>query len=99
MTESHNCFYYPTTTVFVDDDKNFLKTLTIQLMAKIPSISFYNSRQAIEYIRKNRTDISISSPLLHENVELSYGMDSNEDMKIDISVSSLYKTALSSASR
>ena len=47
------CCYYPTSVVFIDDNKAFLDSISLELDPNISSYSFIEPAQAITYIQKN----------------------------------------------
>lgn len=50
-------YYFPTTTIFVDDSLDFLTNFSLQLSQSIATISFDNAADALTHIRENTVDI------------------------------------------
>jgi len=44
-----NVFYHPTTTIFIDDDKNFLDQLTLRMSSDIPYLAFSDPQEGLAY--------------------------------------------------
>ena len=45
------CIYYPTTAIFVDDNKRFLNSFLLKINHRIPYKIYQDPKLALEYIK------------------------------------------------
>ena len=86
-----NCFYHPTTAVFLDDNETFLKKLTLGIAEDLPYVTFTDPEKALDHIKENTNTKKLLNHALSENTDSSeYGAHPhNIETKFDLSV--LYK--------
>ncbi len=62
--------YFPTTTVFIDDNKRFLSNLSFKLDEKLAYLLFDNPRKALQFLNIESTFNHLTSKCLSINLEL-----------------------------
>jgi len=88
------CCYYPTTVVFIDDNKAFLENVLLGVDENISTCSFTEPTKAVEYLKKH-TLVSFAEKHLRslkddENLE-EFNYDNVEHGYIDVDVFNIHK--------
>lgn len=78
------CCFYPTTTVFVDDDTAFLKGLVHNISQKTPCKAMTEPLKAIDYIKANQLKSAFIRKLSNDDME-----DMNDALLTNINVRSI----------
>lgn len=67
MTQANlPCAYYPTTVVFVDDDKKFVDRMNLAFGQKIPRLVFNNSEQTLKFFKDGYHSNPFTNRCIHE---------------------------------
>ena len=85
MDRKLNPFYFPTSVMFVDDDANFLKSVTLLLDENLPIRSFSSAQKALNFVN------SQPSITEHLNGFTDQALLDNADQKIIVNVDALHE--------
>lgn len=78
-------FYYPTTAVFVDDNKTLLQCLELAFSKKIPLKTFDDPENCLIFIKKYISPLSKKTFIYSDKNSESYGLTDNIDINFKIS--------------
>lgn len=80
-------YYYPTTTILLDDSERFITHLSLELDSDLAYVSFSNPRKALQYIDQHSKPQALTERCLlpHQESE-SYGLKPTQhEIKVDLS--------------
>jgi CheY-like chemotaxis protein len=80
------CFYHPTTVVLVDDDADFLNSLTLALAPHYKSLSFLFPQSAQQFLEKNYQKYKIQ-----KNKYFSIDHDTLSEVHVQIATANIHK--------
>lgn len=88
-----SCVYYPTTTVLVDDDKSFLKTIQFQLGTATLCKTFSDTEKALHYIQQQLVQAGTLKNIIVVDTEAGYYTHTSGQLPLQYDVSEIYKHA------
>ncbi len=82
------CFYHPIKVLFLDDNRNFLDSLELELSSNLDMLTCTDYKEAMKVIDKSSEDINKVTIKILDHIDV----DTTTDHLIDIEISNIHKT-------
>jgi CheY-like chemotaxis protein len=90
-THKLSCIYYPTTTLLIDDESDFLERLSLKLGEEFPCVTYSNPQKGLDYLREEMKRSNALPTVIGIDTESEYYSYQSTRLPVHYDITWLYQ--------